>query len=104
MVVHMAKEAKKAGADGVVCSPMEIKVIRKELGKDFIIVTPGIRSAKVKGDDQKRVMTAKEAIKAGADYIFVGRPILKAEDKKDAVEKITKQIQEGYNYGRRKNA
>ncbi|HDT14724.1 MAG TPA: orotidine-5'-phosphate decarboxylase [Firmicutes bacterium] len=104
MVLHQAKMAKKAGADGVVCSPLEIKIIRKELGDDFVIVTPGIRPGRVKKDDQKRTMTPKEAIQAGADYIVVARPILNAEDRKDAVEKITKQISEGYENGRRKGS
>ncbi|MFP4466079.1 MAG: orotidine-5'-phosphate decarboxylase [Candidatus Goldiibacteriota bacterium] len=104
MVLHQAKMAKKAGADGVVCSPREIKIIRKEMGDDFVIVTPGIRPGKVKKDDQKRIMTPEEAIRAGADHIVVARPILNAEDKKEAVEKIKKQISEGYENGRRKSS
>ncbi len=95
MVLHLAKMAKKAGADGVVCSPHEIRTIKKELGKDFVVVTPGVRMGKVEKDDQKRIMTPYEAIKNGADYIVVARPILQAEDKLDMIEKIIKQIQEG---------
>jgi orotidine-5'-phosphate decarboxylase len=96
MVLHLAVMAKKAGADGVVCSPHEIKSIKKELGKDFIVVTPGVRVGKVEKDDQKRIMTPYDAIKNGADYIVVARPILQAEDKMDMIEKIMKQIQEAY--------
>jgi orotidine-5'-phosphate decarboxylase len=91
--------------DGVVASPLEIGTIRKMIEKkDFLIVTPGIRNSKTENrrlktrveietiDDQKRVMTAKEAIAAGADYLVIGRPILQAEDKISAVRKITKEI------------
>jgi orotidine-5'-phosphate decarboxylase len=101
MVLHLAKTAKKAGADGVVCSPQEIKMLRKELGDDFIIVTPGIRTGKIEKDDQKRIMSPKDAISAGSNYIVVSRPILQAVDKIDAIEKITKEIQEGYENTRR---
>jgi len=97
MVLRLAAMAKKAGADGIVCSPHEIKMIKKELGSDFIVVTPGIRMDNAKKDDQKRVMNPKEAIAAGADYIVVGRPILQAEDKLGMIEKILKMIKEGYN-------
>jgi orotidine-5'-phosphate decarboxylase len=96
MALHLAKMAKKAGADGVVCSPHEIKTIKKECGRDFIVVTPGVRVGKIEKDDQKRVKTPYDAIRDGADYIVVARPILQAEDKLDMIEKIMKQIQEGY--------
>jgi len=99
MVLHLARMAKKAGADGVVCSPREIKTIKRNLGKDFVVVTPGIRTGKISKDDQKRVMTPKQAIAAGADYIVVGRPILRAEDKQEEVQKIIKQISEGLKNG-----
>jgi len=95
MALHLAKMAKKAGADGVVCSPHEIKAIKKELGPGFVVVTPGVRMGKVEKDDQKRIMTPCDAVKHGADYIVVARPILQAEDKLDVIEKIMKQIQEG---------
>ncbi|MCE5300164.1 MAG: orotidine-5'-phosphate decarboxylase [Spirochaetia bacterium] len=95
MVLRLATMAKKAGADGVVCSPQEIKMIKKELGNDFLVVTPGIRMDKGKKHDQKRVMNPREAIEAGADYIVAGRPILEAPDKMAAIEAIMKQIKEG---------
>lgn len=98
MVLRLATMAKKAGADGVVCSPHEIKIIKKELGKDFVVVTPGIRLDNANKDDQKRTMNPKEAIAAGADYIVIGRPILQAVDKLAMIEKILKMIKEGYNH------
>ena len=85
LVLARATLAKDAGLDGVVCSVHEAKVIREKFGNDFIIVTPGIRGKNAPPDDQKRVATAKEAFDAKVDYIVVGRPIVKAEDKKKAV-------------------
>lgn len=94
LVLHRAKIAKSAGCAGVVCSGLEAKYVKKELGKDFIVVTPGIRPswAIVKGDDQQRVTTPFEAIKAGADYIVVGRPIRTAKNPADAAKKISEEI------------
>ena len=81
LVKKFAQEAKKNKLDGVVCSPQEIKHIRKEVGKNFIIVTPGIRiSNKLKSDDQKRVETPNKAINLGANYLVIGRPITKSKD------------------------
>ncbi len=79
-VLYLAKLAKESGLDGVVCSPKEIALVRKRMGKDFIIVSPGIRPLGDKTSDQKRVLTPKEAITLGADYIVVGRPILEARE------------------------
>jgi orotidine-5'-phosphate decarboxylase len=101
MVLHLAKMAKKSGADGIVCSPEETRIIKKELGKDFIVVTPGIRMGRINKDDQKRIKTPYEAIKDGSDYIVVGRPILQAEDKQAAIMEIIAQIQEGYKHARK---
>jgi orotidine-5'-phosphate decarboxylase len=93
-VVLLAELAKKAGMDGVVASPQEIVPIRKHCGPNFLIVTPGIRPAFVEPgkDDQKRVMTAREAIDAGADYIVVGRPVRLAADPAAAMDKILAEI------------
>jgi orotidine-5'-phosphate decarboxylase len=88
MVVNLASLAKEAGVDGVVASPKEIQAIRKACGKDFVIVTPGIRPASSSKDDQKRIMTPLEAVNAGADYIVVGRPITQAEDPLSAAQII----------------
>lgn len=95
LVLHRARIAKSAGCAGVVCSGLEAEFIRKEFGKDFIIVTPGIRPlwSITENDDQRRVVTPAEAVKAGADYIVVGRPIRTANDPVDAVKKITKEIE-----------
>jgi orotidine-5'-phosphate decarboxylase len=96
LVVRLAKIAKEAGASGVVASPQDIANLRKECSDDFVIVTPGIRSASepVK-DDQKRTLSAKEAIEAGADYIVVGRPIRQAKDPLSACLQIEQEISEG---------
>lgn len=91
-VLRLAKLAKVSGLDGVVASPVEISAIRKELGKDFLIVAPGVRPSWAAKGDQKRVATPKEAIADGADFIVVGRPITEAADPKDAAEKILKEI------------
>lgn len=93
-VLHLAQMAKESGADGIVCSPLEIEKIKKELGNDFITLTPGIRpSWSVKGD-QKRVMTPKEATKKGGDYIVIGRPIRNAENRVEVAKKILKEMGE----------
>ncbi|MBN1405824.1 MAG: orotidine-5'-phosphate decarboxylase [Candidatus Omnitrophica bacterium] len=90
-VVYLAKLAQQNGADGVVCSPAEVKEVRKSCGRDFIIVTPGIRSGTDKKFDQKRTAAPKEAIENGADYIVVGRPVTAAVDPKKAAEEIIRQ-------------
>lgn len=78
-VVKYALNAKEAGLDGVVCSPLEVEAIKAACGKDFYTVTPGIRPTKV-NDDQVRVTTPLDARKLGTDYIVVGRPITASED------------------------
>ncbi len=80
VVMHYAANAKKAGLDGVVCSPLEAGKVHEICGNDFLTVTPGVRFADGDIGDQKRVMTPAEAKKIGSDYIVVGRPITAAED------------------------
>ena len=95
-VVKLAKLAQKAGVDGVVASVQEAKAIRKACGRDFLIVTPGVRpkgkDADSQKDDQARTATPREAIRAGADFIVVGRPILAAADTRAAAQEIVDEI------------
>lgn len=77
LVVHLATQAKAAGCDGVVASPQEIAAIRAACGRDFLIVTPGVRPTWASKGDQQRVMAPKDALAAGADYLVIGRPITK---------------------------
>ena len=93
LVKKFAQEAKKNKLDGVVCSPQEIKQIRKIVGKKFIIVTPGIRvTNKLKSDDQKRIETPKKALKLGANYLVIGRPITKSRDPLKTLKEINKSL------------
>ncbi len=89
-VEDLARLARMSGLDGVVASPHEATRIRKSVaaGGDFVIVTPGIRPKSATNDDQKRVTTFMQAIKNGSDYVVIGRPIVKAEDRVAAVEQI----------------
>ena len=80
VVMHYAKNAKKSGLDGIVCSPLEAGKVHDACGKDFVTVTPGVRFADGDKGDQVRVMTPAEAKKIGSDYIVVGRPITAAAD------------------------
>ena len=89
-VQHLARQAQAAGLDGVVASPHEIVDIRQACGPAFLIVTPGVRPAEADWGDQRRVMTPGEAIRVGADYVVVGRPILFAKDPAQAAQRIAK--------------
>ncbi len=91
-VAHLARLAQRAGLHGVVASPQEISMLRRAIRGRFVILTPGVRPAWADRDDQKRTMTPEEAVSAGADYIVVGRPVLKAKDRKAAVDKILTEI------------
>lgn len=93
-VAALACLAQKAGLDGVVASALEIEMIREACGENFLIVTPGIRPKTASIDDQKRVMSPGEAVKAGADYLVIGRPITKADDRLQVVKEIIKEIEE----------
>ena len=93
LVKKFAKAAKKNGLDGVVCSPKEIKHIRKEVGKNFIILTPGIRmDNRIKNDDQKRVETPKKALDLGANYLVIGRPITESNNPLKILKEINKTL------------
>jgi orotidine-5'-phosphate decarboxylase len=94
-VVKLAQLAKKAGVDGVVASVQEARAIRKACGREFLIVTPGVRLKEkpaTKDDDQARTATPTEAIRAGADFLVVGRPILTAPDPRAAAQAIVDEI------------
>lgn len=93
-VLKLAGYAKECGLDGVVSSAKETKVIKENLGKDFITVTPGIRLAGADLTDQKRVVTPKDSLHLGSDYIVIGRPITAAKDPAGAAELILKEINE----------
>lgn len=91
-VLRLAKLAKDNGLDGVVCSPEEVEVLRKELGPSFILMVPGIRPSWAEAGDQKRVMTPQEAITKGATYLVIGRPITGAENPQDAAQRIASEL------------
>lgn len=91
-VVRMATLAKESGLDGVVCSSHEITLIKNVCGKSFKLVVPGIRPAGSSSGDQKRVMTPKEAVDRGADYLVIGRPITQADDPAAAAAMIAEEI------------
>lgn len=91
-VVRLALLAKDSGLDGVVASPHEIEPIRTVCGPDFIIITPGVRPAGADVGDQKRVMTPCEAVERGADYLVIGRPIIKADDPVRAAREIAREL------------
>jgi orotidine-5'-phosphate decarboxylase len=90
--VRLARLAKDSGLRGVVASPLEIRPIREACGEDFVILTPGIRPAGSDVGDQRRTMTPREAIAAGADYIVVGRPITGAADARSAALRIVEEM------------
>ncbi len=95
LVLLKARIAKEAGCHGIVCSGHEVAMVKKELGKDWIAVTPGIRPewSLVKQDDQKRIVTPKIAIERGADYLVIGRPIRDARDPSDAAKRVADEIE-----------
>ena len=92
VVMHYARNARKAGLDGVVCSPLEAAKVHEACGPEFLAVTPGVRFADGDIGDQKRVMTPAEAKKAGSDYIVVGRPITAAGDPVAAYERCIREF------------
>jgi orotidine-5'-phosphate decarboxylase len=94
-ILDLASIAKSAGLGGVVASAEEVSSIKNRLGKDFTVVTPGIRPEGTETGDQKRFTTPKEAIANGSDYLVVGRPIIKSEDMHRAAENIIKEIENG---------
>ena len=92
VVMHYAENAKKAGLDGVVCSPLEAEAVHSRCGADFLTVTPGIRFPDSEVGDQKRIMSPGDAKKAGSDYIVVGRPVTAAENPVAAYERCLREF------------
>ena len=96
LVKKFANYAKKNNLSGLVCSPLEISIVRKEVGKKMILVVPGIRTKKNsldKKDDQKRTLTPKEAINLGADFLVIGRPIIESKNPLETIKEINQSIQ-----------
>jgi len=91
-VLALARLAKEAGLDGVVSSPQETEFLRKEMGEEFVLVTPGVRPAGGERHEQRRSLTPQEAIQRGADYLVIGRPITEASDPKRVTQEILASI------------
>jgi orotidine-5'-phosphate decarboxylase len=91
-VLRLAGLAKAAGLDGVVCSPQEIEALRKEFGRELVIVTPGIRPLWAAAQDQKRILTPAEAVAKGADFLVIGRPITGAASPEEAFLRIVEEL------------
>ena len=91
-VLKLAALTQQAGLDGVVCSAQEATLLKQQFGKDFMLVTPGIRPTSSSQDDQKRVMTPSQALAVGVDYMVIGRPITKAADPLAALNAIVREI------------
>ena len=92
-VQHLANLTKLAGLDGVVCSAQEAETLKNKLGKEFKLITPGIRPSGASVDDQKRIMTPENAIDVGVDYLVIGRPITKAAEPQKVLQEINLSIQ-----------
>ena len=92
VVMHYAENAKKAGLNGVVCSPLEVQAVKNRCGKEFLTITPGIRFSTESKDDQSRITTPAKAKELGSDYIVVGRPITKAENPVEAYKKCVEEF------------
>jgi orotidine-5'-phosphate decarboxylase len=94
-VLRLGRAARSAGADGLVASPREVAALRSALGDDCLLVVPGVRPAWASTDDQVRVMTPAEAVRDGADYLVIGRPITRADSPADAAKRIADEIAAG---------
>jgi len=93
-VLRLARLAQESGLDGVVCAPQEASLLRSDLGEHFLLVTPGIRTRSTSRDDQCRIATPEDALRAGADFLVIGRPITQAEDPLQALTDIHRALDE----------
>jgi orotidine-5'-phosphate decarboxylase len=91
-VVRLADLGKQSGVDGLITSPHEVRLLRERFGQEMTLITPGVRPAWAAADDQKRFTTPGEALKAGADYLVVGRPITAAEDPRAAADRLIEEM------------
>jgi orotidine-5'-phosphate decarboxylase len=91
-VIRLAELGKTSGVDGLITSPHEVGILRERLGPEMMLITPGVRPVWAAADDQKRFTTPSEAIKAGADYLVIGRPITAAPDPRAAVERVVEEM------------
>lgn len=91
-VVRLADLGRKSGIDGLITSPHEVRLLRERYGQEMTLITPGVRPAWAAADDQKRFTTPAEALKAGADYLVVGRPITAAEDPRAAADRVIEEM------------
>ena len=94
LVLRLARNGKDAGLDGVIASPREAELIKWECGSGFLVVTPGIRPAATALHDQQRTLTPAQAVRAGADYLVIGRPVTEAPDPRSAVEAIIAELKD----------
>ncbi|MBY4676021.1 orotidine-5'-phosphate decarboxylase [Marinobacterium arenosum] len=92
-VKRLAQLTERSGLDGVVCSAQEVQPLREIIGRDFKLVTPGIRPADAEQGDQRRIMTPAEALRAGSDYLVIGRPITRADNPDEALKRIEAEVQ-----------
>lgn len=91
-VTALARQAKESGLDGVIASPHEIVAIKQACGDEFLVVTPGVRPVGAAADDQRRIMTPAQAIRNGADYIVIGRPITRSSHPRSAAQSLLSEI------------
>lgn len=91
-IVRLARLARDAGCDGIVCSPKDLTALRRDVGPELLAITPGVRPAGAAGDDQRRVATPAAAVADGADFLVVGRPVTRADDPARALADITREI------------
>jgi orotidine-5'-phosphate decarboxylase len=92
LVVRRAAQAREFGADGIVCAATEAARVRAVVGPDLLVVTPGIRPSGASAGDQKRIVTPREALRAGADYLVVGRPVTAASDPREAAQAVAEEM------------